>query len=393
MALRYLTRRQRERFVSIISVISVLGVIVGVAALIIVISIMTGFDIEIKEKIIGTYSHMILLKEGGIEAEEEIMDALNKNEHVIASAPFLGEPAFIRYKGGVTGILLRGLDAEREPFVSNVKMYVDGGALDLGENNAILGRELLKTLGLKKGDKITVFSPYNKKKEFTVFDTFASGRYDYDANLIFTSIKNAKELFNRQAASGIGMKVDNEFNVNKIKGELQRTFRYPFVIKSWMDLDKNLMRALAIEKKIMFIMLGLIILVACFNIASSLIMQVIEKTKSIGVLRAIGARAADVKMIFVLLGFSIGLIGVFFGAVLGLTIAGNINTIADYAERLIGFELFPSDIYYLSGIPVKIVGADVAAIVIFSLTLAVIASLYPAWKASRLHPVEAIRWE
>ena len=393
IALRYLSKGRKEKFISIISVISILGVIVGVAALIVVISIMTGFDVEIRDKIIGTYSHVILLKDGGIEAEEDVMNTLNKNAHVIATSPFMDEPAFLKTKRGIAGILLRGLDEKREPLVSNVKRYIEGGTLNLGENNAIVGRELLKTLGLKKGEKITVFSPYNKKKEFIILDTFTSGRYDYDANLVFTSIKAAKELFNKDAASGIGMKVDNEFDVNKIKRELQSTFRYPFVIKTWMDLDKNLMRALAIEKKMMFIILGLIIVVACFNIASSLIMQVIEKTKDIGILRSIGARAGDVRTIFIFLGFFIGLTGVLAGGALGIAIAGNINSIAENLERVTGFELFPSDIYYLSDIPVKIVHSDISVIAIFSLVLTVLASLYPAWKAARLNPVDAMRCE
>lgn len=394
VGLRYLMRRSGERFISIVSVISVLGVIVGVAALIVVISIMTGFDIEIKERIIGTYSHIILLKEGGIGNEKEVMNILESSDHVVASAPFIDEPAFLRYKGGVVGVLLRGLDEEREARVSNVKGYVDSKVLNFGKDGIILGKELSRTLRLKKGDRVTLFSPYtNEKKEFTVAGTFTSGRYDYDANIVFTSLRDAKALFNKNTVSGIGVKVDNEFNVNKIKRSLQKIFRYPFTVKTWMDLDKNLMRALAIEKKMMFIILALIIVVACFNIASSLIMQVLEKTKDIGILRAIGATANDIKGIFIFLGFMVGITGVVFGGILGIVIARNINTIADFVERLTGFELFPSDIYYLTSIPVKIVHSDVAVIALFSLVLAVMASLYPAWKASRLNPVEAIRYE
>jgi len=394
VGLRYLSRRRKEKFISIVSVISILGVIVGVAALIVVISIMTGFDLEIKEKIIGTYSHIVLFKEGGITGENDVMDILNSKEHVVASSPFIDEPAFLQYKKGVVGILLRGLDEKLEPNVSNVKEYIDTGTLDFGKDGVILGKELLNTLRLKKGDKITIFSPYGeRKKDLIVIGTFTSGRYDYDANLVFTSLRTAKDLFNKDEVSAIGIRVDEEFNVIKIKRDLQRTFRYPYTFKSWMDLDKNLMRALAIEKKMMFIILALIIVVACFNIASSLIMQVLEKTKDIGILRAIGAATGDIRTIFIFLGFTVGLIGVVLGGALGIAIAKNINVLAGYIEKVTGFELFPSDIYYLSNIPVKIELADISLIAVFSLCLAVIASLYPAWKASRLNPVEAIRYE
>lgn len=394
VGLRYLTRRSKERFISITSVISILGVIVGVAALIVVISIMTGFDIEIKEKIIGTYSHIIVLKEGGIKNPERVANILNKEEHVMATSPFIDGQAFLKYQDDVIGVLLRGLDEKREGSVSNVKEYIDSKKLSFGKNGIIVGKELAKALRLKKGDKITLFSPYaNKKKEFTVSGTFTSGRYDYDANIVFTSIADAKALFNRSSVSGIGVKVDNEFNAYTIKRALQKVFRHPFTVKTWMDLDRNLMRALAIEKKMMFIILALIIVVACFNIASSLIMQVLEKTKDIGILRAMGATGFDIKAIFIFLGFSTGILGVFFGSALGILIARNINAIADYVERMTGLELFPSDIYYLSSIPVKIVASDVGVIAALSLGLAVIASLYPAWKASRLNPVDAIRYE
>jgi lipoprotein-releasing system permease protein len=396
VGLRYLTRKSKERFISIISVISILGVIVGVSALIVVLSIMTGFDTEIKEKIIGTYSHMILLNEAGIENEKDVMDTLNKNKHVLASSPFIERTAFLKHEGGAAGVMVRGLDEAREKHVSNVSRYIEGGVLDFGKDRRgmILGRELLKSLNLKKNDKISLVLPDGRsKKDFTVAGTFTSGRYDYDANLVFISLKTAKEFFNARMVTGIGMRVDNEFKVNSIKRELQGTFRYPFTIRSWMDLDKNLMRALAIEKKMMFIILALIIMVACFNIASSLIMQVLDKTRDIGVLRAIGATAGDIKKIFIFLGFSVGLIGVVFGGILGVFLARNINTIADYAESITGFELFPSDIYYLNSIPVKIVASDIAVIAMFSLILAVMASFYPAWRASRLNPVKAIRYE
>ncbi len=401
IALRYLLKRRKEKFISIVSVISILGVIVGVAALIVVLSIMTGFDNEIKDKIIGTYSHVVIVKTGGIEEPGKLMDAVNKKEHVIATAPFIDEPVFIKYQDHMTGVLMRGLDPEKEPRVSNVKNYIGKDKLDFGTNGVIVGKEMLNSLGLRKGDKVVLLSPssisilpFNKKKEeFTVIGTFASGRYDYDANMIIVNIEDAKRLLGKRTVTGIGIKLDNEFMASEVKKDLQRSLRSRFFVKTWMDLDRNLMRALAVEKRIMFIVLGLIIIVACFNIASSLIMQVLEKTNDIGVLRAIGATARGIKNIFIILGFAIGFSGALIGVLLGVTISQNINAISDHIERLTGFELFPNDVYYLSEIPAQVVPQDVLFVAVFSLILAVLASFYPAWKASRFSPVDAMRYQ
>lgn len=394
VATRYLLRRKKENFVSIISIISILGIIVGVAALIVVISIMTGFDIEIKEKIIGTYSHIVITSNTGIADEDKIKGILKTVPHVVANSPFIDEQGFLGYGNSMAGVIVRGLDKEREPLVSNVRFYIQGRELKFGKSGIVVGSELAKELSIKKGDIVSLFSPYNRKRmEFNVVDTFTSGRYDYDAHIVFIELGKAKTLFGRANPTGIGVRVDNEFNVGQIKRILQRALGYPYIVRSWMDLDKNLMQALAMEKKMMFIILSLIVLVACFNIASSLIMQVLEKTKDIGILRAIGATANSIKTIFIFLGFMIGWIGVIFGTGCGIAIAYNINEIADFIETVTGFELFPSDIYYLARIPVRVVPQDIISIASFALLLAVFASLYPAWKASRLNPVEAIRYE
>ncbi|PIU42137.1 MAG: lipoprotein-releasing system transmembrane subunit LolC [Candidatus Omnitrophica bacterium CG07_land_8_20_14_0_80_42_15] len=394
VSLRYLRSKQKERFISLITFISVTGVALGVAALIVVLSVMSGFDHEIKEKIIGTYSHVIIFSQHDSSSLDTVTAKLKGMEEVVSFSPFVQRQALLKTKENIAGVLIRGIDPEKEGAVTNIKEFTGKQRLDLSGDGIIIGSELKRSLNLSIGDSVSVISPKDQKsKEFKVVDVFNSGRYDYDTTIAIITIDGSKELFGENCLTGIGVKVKDEFDVGRIKNILQIELGYPYIVKTWADLDRNLMRALAVEKKMMFFILALIVIVACFNIASTLIMVVMEKTKDIGILKSIGATSSSIRKIFLMNGFLMAFIGIIAGCVAGFVFAANINGIADGIERFSGFSLFPSDVYYLDRIPVRIESMDVFAVVAVAIFISLAAALYPAWQAARLDPVKAIRYE
>lgn len=384
--------------ISLIGIISVLGVALGVASLIIVLSVMNGFDREVKKKIIGTYAHAVVLKDGGIEDPREVIREVESVPGVESASAFVTGQAILRRKDVATGVLLKGIDTEKESEVSKVIQYTGKAGSRLGGDTIILGSELMRSERISVGDIVEIMVPYSvmdlEKGRLKVIGSFTSGRYDYDANIVVVGIDTARKLFRMgRAATGIGMRVDNEMDVQKIKMLLQSTLGYPYIVKSWMDMDKNLVTALALEKKMMFIILALIVMVACFNISGSLIMIVMEKTRDIGILKAIGATSSGVSLVFLFQGAMIGLLGIVLGGVSGTFIAYRVNDVADLIEKVTGVAVFPSDIYYFTEIPVSVSTGDVSMVISVAFALTLLAGIYPAWKASRLDPVEAIRYE
>jgi len=387
ISFRYLISKRREKFISIISFISVAGVALGVTALIVVLAVMSGFDNDLREKIIGTNSHIIIERDGGIGDYNTLVDSVNKMPHVVASSPFINGQALIRKNDEALGVILRGIDPERERHVTNIEKYIKEGTLFFGEDSVLIGRELAWRMNFKVGDSISLISAASPKpKAFTVGGIFHSGMFDYDMNLVFTGIEEAQAFYGVEGlAGGIGVRVDDVFKADTIKKTMQHKLGFGYWVRSWSDLNKSLFSALKLEKITMFIILTLIVIVACFNIVSTLIMMVMEKTRDIGILKSIGVKNSSIRNIFMLNGFFIGFLGTALGAAGGWLLCHLLKTYQ--------FIKLPRDIYYIDRLPVKIDIMDSAVVVVAAVIISLVATLYPAWQASRMQPVEALRYE
>lgn len=419
IAWKHLTRRKGSGFISLITAISILGVGVGVMALIVVLAVMSGFDRELKEKIVGMNPHIYVENAGGIDNPDEVVGAIRAMNipGVRTVARVVQGQAMIRSQVNAIGVVVKGVDSENRE-LEDLKKYVHSGTFDFSKTvlpkmdplpAVVIGRELAQILRVSPGDVVYLISPFLEKATpgapgtvprkaesmpFVVRGVFSMGMNDFDTQLALIEVADAKRLYHLGSkVSGISIRLSDVDLADKVKREIQSRLGMPFFARSWMDLNYNFFSALKIEKAVMSILLFLIVLVAAFNIVSTLIMVVMEKTRDIGILKALGATGWNIRKIFLLEGITVGFLGVILGGISGVLIAARINSIADFVEKTTGLSVFPSDIYYFSQIPTEIKTTDVAMIIGFALLASIFAGLYPAGKAAGLDPVEALRYE
>jgi lipoprotein-releasing system permease protein len=407
IGLRYTRAKRRTQFISFITLTSVLGIALGVTALITVLSVMNGFESELRERILGMTSHATVTGQSGqLDNWQELDQRLVDYPHIQGTAPFINGQVMINADRRVSGTMLSGILPENEAKVSEVAAKMKEGKLtDLvsGEYGIILGLELANYLGVVVGDKITVISPQvnstpagvvPRMRRFTVIGTFQVGMYEYDRNMALIHLDDAAKLFRLDSAvSGLRIKLDDLFNAPKITHELSQALYNNYYVSDWTVAHSNFFRAIQTEKTVMFIILLLIVAVAAFNIVSTLVMVVTDKRGDIAILKTQGLTSPAVMGIFMVLGAIIGAVGTIIGTVFGVILALNVETIVPAIEKLFHVQFMAADVYYISELPSKLVWTDVYSIAGMAFFLSLLATIYPAWQAAKIKPAEVLRYE
>ncbi len=410
VGLRYLKARRKQAFISLITLISIGGVALGVMALIVVLAVMSGFEHDLRGKILGTNAHLWVLRYGdrGIEEPAQALEQIRGVPHVVAASPFTYHQVMLSTDRGAGGAVLRGVDITSAQEVTaltksftevdpaRLKRPTDGTGWRLAPDGIIIGRAMATNLGAGLGARVNAISPFGnvltpfglapRMRGFTVAGIFEMGMYEYDSTLAYVAIPTAQQFFRMgTSVTGFEVKIDDLYRAKEVGAEIQRRLGFPYFTRDWMQLHRNLFAALKLEKIAMFIILAMIVLVAAFNIVSTLIMKVMDKGAEIGILKSIGATSRSIMSIFMVEGVVIG----FVGTVLG-TAAGAIICKVQETYKIVRLR---GDVYLLDALPILMKGTDLVLIASAALVLSFLATLYPSWQAARLDPVVAIRYE
>jgi len=402
LAMRYLKAKRKQAFISVITVISVVGVMMGVMALIVVLSVMNGFREDLMGKILGVNSHLVVLSyEGAFLNYDKVARDTNSVAGVVATTPFIYSQVMVNSQGSVSGSVLRGIDTSTAGKVIKIDSMIKRGSLQSldslhdGLPAIILGKELARMLAVQPGDTVTVVSPMGKltpvgrvpqNRKFKITAIFDSGMYEYDATMVYISLNEAQDflgLDNR--ATGVEVKVVDLYKADQVGGAVSKKLGYPYWAKDWKQVNRSLVSALKLEKIAMFVILIMIVLVGALNIISTLVMVVMEKNKDVAILRAMGATQKSIMSVFMFQGVLVGVVGTLAGLASGL---GLCHLLAKYK-----FIELPSDVYYISTLPVRVEMLDVGLVIVAAVVISFLATLYPSWHASRLDPVESLRYE
>jgi len=401
VALRYLKSKKKHKGVSFNTAISIGGVALGVMALLVVLSVMSGFHEDLQKKILGVNAHLVVLNfRGTLDNYGTVIDKIKAEKEVVSTSPFVLGQVMVSFGSKGQGVYLRGVDPELEEKTTDIAKHIKEGTIkDLntqgGLPGIILGKELALRLGVVRNDTITILSPTGeigplgmlpKIKSFRVVGIFEVGMFEYDSNLVVTGLKPAQEFFGLKGdVTGLEVRISDIYKAADVRARVQQVLGSPYHVRDWMQMNKNLFSALKLEKFAMFVILVLIILVASFNIVSTLIMNVIEKQREIAILKTMGATNGGIMAIFIFQGFIIGLIGTAIGLTGGYTLSYILNT----------YEIIklPPDIYYLSHLPVKMKLSDFVTVSVSAILISFLSTIYPAWQAAKLNPVEPLRYE
>jgi lipoprotein-releasing system permease protein len=404
---RYLRAKRRNNFISFISLVSMAGIALGIAALIVVLSVMNGFQKEVRARILGVASHITINGfETGLANWQGVADGAKANLEVVGTAPFVLGQGLLTYSQSVRGIGVRGIDPAQEPNVSELGRDMQLGKLDdlrAGEYNIVLGAELARALQAKVGTKVQLMVPQfvmtpagglARQRSFVVTGIFSSGHYEYDLGLALIHIKDAQVLYRLEdAVSGVRLKIKDLDRAPIVSRDLARTLKVDGYVSDWTRENAIYFRAVQIEKRMMFIILTLIIAVAAFNLVSTLVMVVTDKHPDIAILRTLGASPGTIMRIFIIQGAMVGLIGTAIGVIGGVLLALNISAVVSAVENAFGFSILSKEIYFISELPSDLHWDDVGFIAMIAFAMALVATLYPSWRASKVNPAEALRYE